>query len=382
MSMEHQKRWCLFTSAGDKNAVRRWLEDGAARRWDLIVAYYGDDEQEFSVLTEASRYAFRTKGGKFQNLKELVALHPSFFDQYSYVWVCDDDIRMSGAEIDDSFSIAECFQFWIAQPAFRPQGKISHWITCYAGPHCDYRVVNFVEVAAPIFCRAKLLAFLTAYDGSLTGYGIDYWYMNFFKANEFGRFAVIDKIQVTNPLDADKGGSEIDRLQPAPQRRAAWADAKRKHGIVEFPQKVFAYCKISSDHKKDGGIERPMYEFPPELQSILTWMETHRPIGWRDGSSYLRSLGDDAAWRIAVHLARGLSSIKEPRCNIIHRAHPPYIVMVQYLEQYSPVQDELFRDITAMARSLKIEFVPTFGVSYSDAGLVKDVRFERFRAPG
>ena len=147
-------------------------------------------------------------------------------------------------------------EFWVAQPAFLPEGKISHWITCYAGPQFDYRIVNLVDAGVGIFRRNKLTEFLRVYDGSLTGPGIDYWYMNFFRANELARFAIIDKVQIINPHDEDKGGSEIDRLQPTPQRHAAWIEAMAKHSLVEFPHKAFAYCKMSSDRNEDADAAR------------------------------------------------------------------------------------------------------------------------------
>jgi len=43
MSTDEQRRWCLFTSADDKNAIRLWLAGDTPRRWDLVAAYYGDD---------------------------------------------------------------------------------------------------------------------------------------------------------------------------------------------------------------------------------------------------------------------------------------------------------------------------------------------------
>src|SRR5262245_57014104 len=173
------RRWCIFTSAGDHNAIHRWLAGETPRQWDLVVAYYGDDKKVFSEIAKASSHAFRTKGGKFQNLKTFLDQNPRFFDQYSYVWVCDDDIQMSPAQIDEAFAITELFEFWIAQPAFSPRGKISHQITGYAGSHCDYRTVNFIEMNVPIFRRERLIQFLQVYDGSLTGYGMDFWYLNF-----------------------------------------------------------------------------------------------------------------------------------------------------------------------------------------------------------
>lgn len=266
ISTKKQQRWCLFTSGGDNNAIRLWLEGATARQWDLVVAYYGDNEDKFSEIRKLSSYAFRSKGGKFQILKSFLAQNPRFFDQYSYVWVCDDDIRMSSAQIEEAFAVTELFEFWVAQPAFSPEGKNSHRITIDAGPQCDYRTVNFVEVGVAIFRRDSLIEFLAAFDGSLTGYGIDYWYMNFFEANklgrfrsffrakELGRFAIIDKVQVVNPYDEAKGGSEIDRLQPPLLRQAAWIEAMAKYGLVEFPHKVFASGKVSSDRKAESAV--------------------------------------------------------------------------------------------------------------------------------
>jgi chitin disaccharide deacetylase len=304
MPTEQQRRWCLFTSAGDKNAIRLWLKGDTPRRWDLVVAYYGNDDHEFSEISKSSSYAFHTKGAKFQNLKKLVVQNPRFFDQYSYVWVCDDDIRMSAAQIDEAFAITEFFEFWVAQPAL--QGKIAHPITSYAGPQCDYRIVNFVEVGVAIFRRDKLAEFLTVYDGSLVGWGIDYWYMNFFKANEFGRFAIIDKVQVINPHDEEKGGREIDRLQPSSLRKAAWIDAMAKHGIVELPMRAFAYCRIASDRNAGADVTPPTNEsiFPGTSAAVLTQARTlAERLGYDPHLRLLIVHADDLAVTSAVNEA-------------------------------------------------------------------------------
>jgi hypothetical protein len=117
------------------------------------------------------------------------------------VWDCDDDIQMSGEDIDEAFASAERFGFWIAQPAFCPEGKNSHPITVYAGGDYLYRLVNFVEVEVPIFLRTKLLEFLNVYDGSLTSYGIDYWYLNLLVAHRLGILRDFLRLELTlDPL--------------------------------------------------------------------------------------------------------------------------------------------------------------------------------------
>lgn len=118
-----RNRWCVFTSAGDHNAIRLWLRGKSPRRWDLVVAYYGTDSAKYANIQKSASYAFRIEGGKFQNLKKFFVQKPQFFDQYSHVWVCDDDIQMSAKQIDEAFAIAEFYDFWIAQPAFLPEEK-------------------------------------------------------------------------------------------------------------------------------------------------------------------------------------------------------------------------------------------------------------------
>ena len=279
MSTDERRRWCLFTSAGDKNAVRLWLAGDATRGWDLVAAYYGDNDDEFTQIRQLCSYAFRSNGGKFQNLKKLITEHPAFFDRYSHVWVCDDDIRMSCPQINEAFEITEKLDFWVAQPSDLPEGRNSHWITCNAGPSWDYRIVNFIEVRMPIFRRDKLTEFLAVYDGSLVGLGIECWFASLFKADEFGRFAIIDKVRVINPRTQLKGRSEIDRLQDLPTRIATHLETAKKYGFSEHvPFKVFAYCKLAPARDQLSIFELPMRELPP-IDS--PWLEAVRRSGGR-----------------------------------------------------------------------------------------------------
>ena len=319
MSADEQRRWCLFTSAGDRHVIRRWVAGDAPRRWDLVAAYYNDDDDKFAEISTLSSYAFRTKGSKFQNLKKLITEQPRFFDQYSYVWICDNDILMSKSQIDEAFDIVERLGFWIAQPAVLGEGRNSHWITCYAGPSWDYRIVNFVEVGLPIFRRDKLTEFLAVYDGSLVGAGIEWWYGNFFKADEFGRFAIIDKVQVINPRYEVKGGSEIDQLQAPHLRLAHWYSIRDKFGLVQYPHQVFAYGKLAPTSNLLA-LFMPFQEFPAINPA---WLERLRRSGW-SGASWLVKAGLIArallqtarrsGWRDAIFFLKcGLSIRRQTR---------------------------------------------------------------------
>jgi hypothetical protein len=317
MSTDEQRHWCLFTSAGDRNSIRRWIAGNAPRRWDLVAAYYGDDDREFGEIRKLCYYAFRIKGSKFQNLKKLIQEQPRFFDEYTHVWVCDDDILMSNSQIDEAFDIAQKFGFWVAQPADLPEGRYSHWITCSAGPSWDYRIVNFVEVRMPIFRRDKLIEFLAVYDGSLVGAGIECWFANFFKADQFGRFAIIDKVRVINPRNQVKGGSEIDRLQDVPSRVAAHLEAAQKYDFAEdVPFKVFAYCRLAPARDLLSIFELPTTELPPVDPA---WLEAVRRSGKRRGVWLVKGMLIMNALLQAVRRSGWRQAIWFLRCGLLIR---------------------------------------------------------------
>ena len=233
------KRFCVFTSAGDRHSIDGWLSPEPRGTWDLITAYYGDDEREFERLRAASVYAFRNKAAKFQNLRHALSLEPKLLDHYEFVWVCDDDIVMTSDQISKMFRTAEQFEFWVCQPAFSSLGKISHEFSRQQTPD-GIRIVNFVEVTCPLFQRAKLAAFMDVYDGSLVGWGIDFWYSNFFNARGNARFAVIDSVLVINRRDEDKPGNfrEIDRLQTPRERQASWHAVRDRLGLQSYGQET------------------------------------------------------------------------------------------------------------------------------------------------
>jgi hypothetical protein len=116
------RRWCVFTSAGDHNNVLSWLAGLDGREWDLVVAFYGDDDAAFERLRPACRAAFRSKGSKFQNLKKLFNSEPQLFEQYDFIWIADDDLTIRPEDVAQLFRYAAEYGFWISQPAFSSEG--------------------------------------------------------------------------------------------------------------------------------------------------------------------------------------------------------------------------------------------------------------------
>jgi hypothetical protein len=379
MSNSAGRRWCIFTSAGDRNAIRLWTESADARRWDLVVVYYGDDDDAFAALAARADHVIRDKGSKFQNLRKHALREPGVFDRYSHVWVCDDDIVMTPAQIDEAFAIAERFDFWVAQPAFSAAGKISYWFTYCAGPPWDFHLVNFVEENTPIFRRDKLMAFLSVYDGVHPAFGIDYWYMTVLNHDTAGKFAIIDRVQVINPADTAKGGvREIESVAAESARRASFYALQRNGFIARIEQKILGYGRITSLADGTAAITTGARVSPSELQSIIDRIAARGSGEARAVADRLVAFDEKMRWRIAVRLAQGVIKLEDEPLNRLTRTAPPQACFLQY-RAAAPLPDAKFREIgAATAVTIGAEFVPVIGAAYDDARVLVEVRVEIF----
>lgn len=223
------RRFLVFTSAGDRNAVARWL--GPGRDFNLWVAYY--DGTRPTPLEHAADYFLRRAGSKFQNLHYCFQRWPDLLERYEAIMVMDDDIRISPEKLDRLFALREQHDLWALQPAFSPWGKVSHRVT-RVRRDCELRFVSFIELACPLFRTDKLLDFLRVYDPILVGWGCDWWFMHTLGPDLRDRVAVIDNVACINPWDWWKRGGyrEIDRLESRQQRQECWERIRVSRGIV------------------------------------------------------------------------------------------------------------------------------------------------------
>lgn len=221
-------RHLVYTSAGNRHNVRQWLSGRST--FDLWVSYYGSGCFD---LADRCAYWHPRKGSKFQNLKHLLQTHRTRLAEYEAVFVLDDDIRLTGSNIEELFSMRREHAITVLQPAFLRCGKVSHRHTRF-DPRHTLRYTNFVEVTCPLFETTALLDFLDHYDGGLVGWGIDWWYMEVLAKRPDFKAAIIDRIPCVNPRERQKGldHREIDTLQPCAERQAHWEMTRRQLGLT------------------------------------------------------------------------------------------------------------------------------------------------------
>ncbi|MCH2174454.1 MAG: hypothetical protein MK193_01860 [Lentisphaeria bacterium] len=225
--------YLIFTSSGQYSNHKEWLP---GKQFDLWIYDYQDTESDYHL--DADFYD-RRAGGKFSNLLHAYKAHPKRFESYEYIMVADDDIEISGDQLNKCFQITKEYNLWVSQPAFMIDGKISHHQTrVKILPLLRYS--NFVEMTCPIFQTQKLLSFLEVYDDTLMGHGIDWWFIEHIKAPP-KKIAIIDQTPCRNPLDLKKGNQrEIDKLQDMPTRVQTWQKLKDKHNLSFDEVKVDA----------------------------------------------------------------------------------------------------------------------------------------------
>lgn len=213
----------VFTSAGEHHNVQQWLD---GETFDIYVTSYVEKDFE---LKDRVKYVSYRKGGKFQNLHHLCTTNRSLLERYAAVMVMDDDIKISGADIDKIFGFRENIQADVLQPAFDHRGKISHNVTSF-NPFTSYRITNFVEVTCPVFRGRYLLDFLDVFDPRANGGGVDFWFCNYTKSRP--KIAIVDEVTCLNPWDVEKGGArEIDKFQSRLERNAIWKIVKRENNL-------------------------------------------------------------------------------------------------------------------------------------------------------
>jgi GT2 family glycosyltransferase len=134
-------------------------------------------------------------GGKFENLNMLLAEHP--VDQYDWLIVLDDDVRLPAGFLDRFLFLAERYELRIAQPAHRFFSHAGWAVT--RRTNAVVRETMFVEVGPVTAFAAETLDVLLPFPPLRAGWGLDaHWSA---VAGEHGwRVGVVDATPVAHRL--------------------------------------------------------------------------------------------------------------------------------------------------------------------------------------
>ena len=195
----------VIVRAGDESLHREWLKGGAARSWDLIVNYYGDDPDRYR---EDGVARIDSKGPKWPALHGLMASLPDL-GRYSHVWLPDDDLLTDAGSINRLFQVCAEHGLEAAQPALSWDSYSSHLMTLR---HANslIRYTNFVEIMAPCLSAGMLARAMPLFATNLSGWGLDFVWSKLAENPGTG-VGVVDAVTVrhTRPV----GGPNYEMLR-------------------------------------------------------------------------------------------------------------------------------------------------------------------------
>jgi len=235
------RRDVVFISAGDHHRLHNDL--WGIRNFDVIVAWYGSDEEGAFRLREMADAFFEIKGGKFQNLHSLWSQEKIRLESYESVFVADDDVDLSARMIESLFEHRRDFEAWILTPAHLRTGRVSYRTLAYR-PFWSHHFTNFIEENTPVFETSALLRFLREFDGSVAAWGIDHWYMQVLGPDEPNRYVVDHSVRFFNPRSrAD--GREIDLIGTMEDLRSRWIGIRDDRGLRHVEPAIFTKVRAS-----------------------------------------------------------------------------------------------------------------------------------------
>lgn len=198
----------ILSSVGDNSCHRSWL----GGNYDIILIYYGNNEQVYAEYCKGVKQCIRKKGQKFPLLAKFIDENLELIKSYEYVWLPDDDIEISHLKIDKMFDMANKYSLYLCQPAVRgADNEVSHYIT--RPQPSTIRFTNFVEVMAPLFSLSSLLKVYSDFYYSESGWGLDLTWSHIL-GNPVDKIAIIDAIVMvhTKPI-----GTDYSRFKKSPQ---------------------------------------------------------------------------------------------------------------------------------------------------------------------
>lgn len=200
----------VVVRAGGKSLHAQWLDQPyEARAFDLIVSYF-DADAYAAHMPQDGVQAILVKGGKWDGLFETFKAFPHHTN-YTHIWLPDDDIATTGADINGMFDAAESHDLAVCQPSLTLDSYFSHFmfLTCKGFAR---RYTNYIEIMIPCLSAGIFAQTLPLFEDTMSGYGLDYLWCRMKGAGPY-KAAILDEIAMhhTRPIGSQLRGKIADQ---------------------------------------------------------------------------------------------------------------------------------------------------------------------------
>jgi len=276
------RRSLVFSSVGNQclPVVRdSWLSRHEIAGFDLAMVFYKDVGSEVynDLLQLAAKHSsfvelHMHKGMKWPNFKHWAQLqggYAALAARYDYIWIVDDDVRLSTEGINKLFSLLrEHSEVDIASPSFDAASEGVWRYFDGHNPECILRYTDFVECTAPVIKTSLFLdpVFCKAIRAARTGCFLDFC----FHATVGGArdaLAIIDAVQCHHPPRDEDMPSEMRAVQP-------WEDHRQDDVHFEnegLPKDWWWYRRpqVYSCLRRDDAISTSVNAAPDAAATVL-----------------------------------------------------------------------------------------------------------------
>jgi hypothetical protein len=233
----------VIVRAGDSSLHPLWLATGGERNWDLVVSYAGDNALRYAPSGE-SVVRIDSKGPKWHALHGLLCDTSDAWRAYQYIWLPDDDLAATCADINRMFELMAALDLHLAQPSFSWDSRVRFPLTLH-NPNFALRYASFIDPAAAVFSQSMLRRAAPTLRESLHGSALGYLWPNLLD-NPAKQCAILDRIQVTRTGRRHGAGDEpLPRGVVSPEQEME--QLMKKHGVAA-PLRV-AYGAVDPNGK-------------------------------------------------------------------------------------------------------------------------------------
>lgn len=188
----------LYENIKDKN-----------RSFDFACIYYGNDEAVKAEIEDKCA-VFLTEGWnkirKWDMIYRCFQDKLDFFHNYEYIWIPDNDMKITNSDIEIMFKIASESKLDLCQPSIK--GDQSHPQITNHQEGIDIIKNDFIEVMCPLFSKNTLFKCFSTFSGAETGWGLDYTWAHFLDKKNIG---VIHKVFATHTRPRGQNYSNFDQ---------------------------------------------------------------------------------------------------------------------------------------------------------------------------
>jgi hypothetical protein len=250
---------------GDNSLHESWALD--TRHCDIAISYFGLDESR--IFPEA-RYVHRKKAGKWDGIYDFFLANPETVNQYAYFWFPDDDLHLTGKDVDDLIAIGTEYQLDLLQPALNMHSYFTHFITLHH-PQTKLRFTNFVEIMAPMVSNRLFQKILPTIADTRSGFGLDFLWAQMvadMRDDQMG-CAIIDQIAIhhTRPVGSALKGFMAKQGGNSGREEFAQVllNVRKRNPLIRSLGLSVPRKRVLSIVPKEGSVIRSLFKVMPRL---------------------------------------------------------------------------------------------------------------------